>query len=59
MPQLDCLLKHEACLGHGTFGSIDKKKHAVDHFENTLDLAAEIGVTGGIDYIDLDALIER
>ena len=50
-------LQHEAGLRHGAFEGIDQQQHAVDHLQHALDLAGEIGVAGGIDDVDLDALI--
>ena len=57
MVELQRALKNEAGLGHGTLGRIDQKKYAVDHFQNTLDLTAEVRVSGGIDDVDLDVLV--
>ena len=57
MTQRQGLLKDEACLGHGAFGSIDQQQNAVDHLKDTLYLAAEIGVARRINDVDLDALI--
>ena len=52
-----CLAKHKACLGHRTFKRINNQNYAVDHLENTLHFAAEIRMSGGVNNIDLDALI--
>ena len=57
MIQLKRALKNKTGLRHGTLGCIYKQKHAVDHFKHTLDLAAEVGVTGGVNYVDLYALV--
>jgi len=35
---------------------IDDEQHAVDHFHDALDLAAKIGVAGGVDDIDVVVL---
>ena len=43
----------EARLGHRPLGGIDQQQNAVDHPQDTLDLAAEIGVPGRVDDVDL------
>ena len=55
--QLQRLLQHEAGLRHGALRRIDEQQNAVDHLEDTLDLAAEIGVARGIDDVDFRSLI--
>ena len=40
------------------FGGVDEQHDAVDHFEGALDFAAEIGVAGGVDDVDLLAVVE-
>ena len=57
MVKLKRSLKNEARLRHGTLGCIDKKNNAVYHFEDTLDLAAEVCVTGCVDYVYFYAFI--
>ena len=42
----------ELGLRQGALGRIHQHQRAVHHVENALDLAAEIGVTGGIDDVD-------
>ena len=56
-PEVECLLGDEARLGHGALGGIHKQQHARDHLERTLYLARKVGVAGGIDDVDLDAVI--
>jgi len=46
---------HEFGLGHRTLGGIDQQHDAIDHAQDALDLAAEIGVAGGVDDIDTGA----
>ena len=46
-----------AGLGHGAFGGVHQQNDAVDHFQNALHLAAEIGVTRGVHDVDLVVLI--
>ena len=57
MPQLDGLLKHETGLRHRSLRRVDEQQHAVDHFQDTLDLAAEVGMARGIDDIDFHAVV--
>jgi hypothetical protein len=47
----------ETGLSLGTIRGINDKQHAVDHVHDTLDFAAEIGVAGSIDDIDVVILI--
>ena len=54
---LQRLLRNKARLRHGTLCGVHKDEHARDHFQNAFHFAREIGVTGRIDNIDLDALI--
>ena len=53
--QLEHLAEHELCLRHGPFGGIDQQHDAVDHAEDALDLAAEIGVARRVDDVDAHA----
>ena len=56
---LHCLGQHEARLGHGALGGVDEHQRAVGHPQNTLDLAAEVGVAGGINDVDLHSLVRN
>jgi hypothetical protein len=49
---LQRLAQHEAGLRLRAAGGIDDQQHAIDHFHDALDLAAEVGVAGGIDDVD-------
>ena len=51
-PQAQRAHEHVAGLGHGTFVGVDQQEHRVDHAEHAFDLAAEVGVTGGVDDVD-------
>ena len=51
------MLEHETGLRHRAFKRVDEQQHAVHHLEHALNLAAEIGVAGGIDDVDLHVLI--
>ena len=55
--QLQCAGEDKARLRHGTLGGVDEQDDAVDHLEDTLDLAAEVGVARGIDNVDLGVAI--
>ena len=59
MVELQRALQNEASLGHRALGRVDQKQYAVDHLQNTLDLAAEVRVSGGIDDVDLDVLVDN
>ena len=54
-PDLQCLLQHEARLGHGSLKSVDEEQAAVCHIEHTLNLATKVGVSGSIENINLCA----
>ncbi len=49
------LAEHELGLRHRPFGGVDQHQDAVDHAEDALDLAAEIGVARGVDDVDAHA----
>ena len=49
---LEGLGEDEPCLRHRAFEGVNQKQDAVGHFEDALDLAAEVGVAGSVDYID-------
>ena len=51
----ECLAGHEAGLGHRSLGRVDQQQHAVHHAQNALHLAAEVGVPGRVDDVDLGA----
>ena len=55
-PQRQRLRGHEFCLRHRPFGRIHQQHNPVHHRQDPLHLAAEIGVTGGIDDVDPRAL---
>ena len=50
------LLQHVAGLRQRALGGVDQQQHTVDHGQGPLDLAAEVGVAGRVDQVDLDAL---
>ena len=53
---LQRLADHEFGLRHRAFGCVHQHDRAVDHRQDALDLAAEIGVAGRIDDVDADVL---
>ena len=53
-PRLERLAQHEARLGQRALGGVDEQHDAVDHRQPALDLAAEVGVAGGVDEVELD-----
>ena len=50
--QRERLAEHELGLRHRALGRIDQQDDAVHHGEDTLHLAAEIGVAGGVHDVD-------
>ena len=53
----ECLFKHETGLRHTALKGVNKQQNAVNHSEYTLNLSAEIGVAGGVNYIDFSVFI--
>ena len=53
MPTPKRLPQHELRLRHRPVNSIHQEQHAIDHVHDPLDLAAEIGVSRGVDDVDL------
>ena len=51
-PHFERLRHHEFGLRQRPLGGVDQHQRAVDHIEDALDLAAEIGVAGRIDDVD-------
>src|SRR4029077_7739502 len=49
--------RDEARLRHRTFDRVHEEQHAVHHRERTLYFAAEIGVAGRVDDVDVHALV--
>ena len=54
---LQRLGEHEPRLRHGPLGRVDQQQGPVGHAQHALDLAAEIGVAGRVDEVDLHAPI--
>ena len=55
---LEGLAQHEAGLRERTLGGVHHEDDAVDHGQAALDLAAEVGVTGGVDDVNGDAVLK-
>ena len=55
-PDLQRLADHELGLRHRAFGGVDQHDGAVDHVEDALHLAAEIGVARRVDDVDAGIL---
>ena len=55
--RLERLAQHEAGLGQRALAGVDEQQHAVDHGEAPLDLAAEVGVAGRVDDVDLHVAV--
>ena len=52
--RLERLAQHEAGLRQRALARVDEQHDAVDHGQAALDLAAEVGVAGGVDDVDRD-----
>src|SRR5690349_17144645 len=55
-PKSQRLPQHETSLRHWPFNRIDQQQRAIYHVQDALDLATEIGVTGGINDVDFGTL---
>ena len=51
------LLGHEPRLRHGALKRVDEQQDRVDHIEDTLDLATEVGVPRRVNDVDLGPLV--
>ena len=56
-PLCECLAGNEARLRHRAFNGINEQQYAVDHREDALDLAAEVGVTRGVNDVNVHPFI--
>src|SRR5699024_9697267 len=54
---LQRFLQHETGLGHAALGGVHQQQHAVDHLQNTLHLAAEVGVARSVHDVDLHTVV--
>ena len=55
--QLQCLSEDKLGLRHGAFKSVHHQDDAVYHLQDTLHLAAEVRVAGGVDNVDFCVFI--
>lgn len=55
--ELECFLQYKACLGHWTFKRVNEQADTISHFQNPFHFTAEVGVTRGIDHVNLYILI--
>ena len=51
------LAQHEARLRQRPFAGVNEQQYAVDHEESALNLAAEVGVAGSVDDVQLHSLV--
>src|SRR5689334_20539165 len=57
-PSFQSFAENIAGLRKRSFTSVSKQHHSIDHLERTLNLAAEVAVTGSVDNVDLHIAIE-
>ena len=55
--RLERLAQDEARLRHRALGGVDQQQDPVDHRQRPLDLAAEVGVAGRVDDVELDVAV--
>ena len=55
--EFERLAQHEARLRHHAFGRVDQQQHALHHLQHALDLAAEVGVAGRVDDVELHVAV--
>ena len=56
-PGPEGLAQHEPGLGQGALGGVDEQEHTVHHGEAPFHLAAEVGMAGRVDDVDLHAVV--
>ena len=57
LAERQCLFQNETGLRHAALKGIHKEKNTVDHEHDPLDLAAEVGMAGGVDDVDFCTFI--
>ena len=58
--EVERFFQNEAGLRHGAVQGVHQQQHGVDHLEHALHLAAEVGMAGGVNDIDLvGAVVDR
>jgi len=55
--EFECFTEDEARLRHHAFSGIDEQEHALDHLQDALDLATEIGVPRRIDDVKFNIAV--
>src|SRR5207244_11113003 len=55
--QRKCFPRDEACLRHRTIYSVDQEQNAIDHGQHALHLAAEVGMAGCVNDVDVRAVV--
>ena len=55
--EVESLFQNESCLRHTALECVNEKKNAVNHGENSLNLAAEIGMAGGVNNVYFCVLV--
>ena len=51
------MTQDEARLGHGALEGVDQQERTVRHAQHALDLASKVGMAGGVDDVDLYAVV--
>ena len=57
--RLESLAQNKAGLRQRTLGGVDEQQHTIDHRQAALDLAAEVGVAGRVDDVQLDVAVAQ
>ena len=57
--RLQRLAQHEARLRQRALGGVHEQQHPVDHRQPALHLAAEVGVAGGVDDVELHTVVAQ
>ena len=57
--QCKCFFQNEFGLWHGTFKSVNKKNHSIDHLKDTFYFSTEIGMSRSVNDIDLCIFINN
>ena len=55
--EIKSFFKNKSCLRHAALEGVNKEQNSVNHGEDSLNLAAEIGMTRGVDNIYFSVLV--